>query len=289
MRTHNIPGIPAGQSLERPATGALRAATLLLAALFLSSGGGARAAAPARPLALADDETLVYRVSWALLPSVGEIRVSAKAATGAGGDRLMRIVTTTRTRGLAYLLLPFEARAESLFDIDSGRLIRLGESSSKRGRTNSHTVFFDYARDTAAYATQGQPAGTRLLAMPRGYPTDLITSLLEARAWDMRPGGTHEALVLFEDDFYQLTIHALDYERVVTPLGTFTTLVLEPRMERTPPKGMFKRGSTVRVWISQGPQQLPVRFQVEFKIGAGTATLVEYHPPTAPGPAAARP
>ena len=45
----------------------------------------------------------MYRVSWALLPSVGEIRVSASSAPGAGGVRLMRILTTTRTRGLAHL------------------------------------------------------------------------------------------------------------------------------------------------------------------------------------------
>jgi len=38
---------------------------------------------------------------------------------------------------------------------------------------------------------------------------------------------------------------------VHTRLGTFKTLVLEPRMEKTPPKGMFARGSGVKVWISR--------------------------------------
>ena len=75
--------------------------------------------------------------------------------------------------------------------------------------------------------------------------------------------------MLFEDEFYELTIHALGYDTVTTPLGTFNTLVLEPRMDKTPPKGMFKRGSTARVWISQDGRRLPVRFKVEFKFGAG--------------------
>ena len=39
-------------------------------------------------------------------------------------------------------------------------------------------------------------------------------------------------------------------ENVRTPLGKFKALVLEPRMEKTPPKGMFKKGSTVHVWIA---------------------------------------
>ena len=51
-------------------------------------------------------------------------------------------------------------------------------------------------------------------------------------------------------------------------------------MEKTPPKGMFKRGSSVHVWISQDGQRLPVRFEVEFKFGAGISTLVHYEPPT---------
>jgi hypothetical protein len=65
-------------------------------------------------------------------------------------------------------------------------------------------------------------------------------------------------------------------------LGEFKTLVLVPRMEKTEPKGMFKRGSTVKVWISQDERRLPVRFQVDFKFGAGVATLIDYRAPVEP-------
>jgi len=242
---------------------------------------GAVVPAPAAPrLALGDNERLVYHVSC-VLPSVGEIEVTAHAATDPTGARLLRIDTTSRSRGLAHLILPFDVRAESLFDTRSGRLVWQGESSETRGKSVAHSVRFDYKKDVAEY-TVGN--AVRELPMPPGYPTDLITSLLQARTWNMRPGDTHDALVLFEDDFYQLTIHALGYETVTTPMGDFDTLVLEPRMEKTPPKGMFKRGSTVRVWISRDNAHLPVRFQVDFKFGAGIATLVEYRPPAAEAP-----
>jgi hypothetical protein len=69
------------------------------------------------------------------------------------------------------------------------------------------------------------------------------------------------------------------YEDVETPIGKFRTAVLEPRMDKTPPKGMFKRGSSVRVWIAQDSHRLPVKFEVEFKIGTGSATLVNYEAP----------
>lgn len=89
-----------------------------------------------------------------------------------------------------------------------------------------------------------------------------------------------DADVVFEDDIYQLTIYALGYETVETPLGRFKTLKLEPRMEKTPPLGMFRRGSKVHVWIAvEDPRRLPVKFEVEFKFGAGVSTLIDYQPP----------
>jgi hypothetical protein len=238
----------------------------------------------APPMALGNNESLTYHVSWAVVPGAGEIKVSAQATTSLTGTPLLRIVSTTATRGLARLLLPFSARAESLFDPVTGRLMWLGESSQNRREKAAHIVVFDYARRTANYtdgaSDAGTAASTRALPMPDGNPTDLITCLLLARTWNLRPGEQHDALVLFNDDFYELTVHALGYEMVATPFGTFNALALDPRMEKTPLKGMFKRGSTVRVWISQDERHLPVRFQVHFKFGSGLATLVEYHPPT---------
>jgi hypothetical protein len=230
-------------------------------------------------LALGDNESLLYHVSWVVLPGAGEITVSAHSAHDALGAPQMRIVTTTATRGLARLLLTFDARAESLFDMNSGRLLWLGESSDLNMDKAAHTVVFDYSKRTANYTNGMASAPPRPLRMPDGNPTDLITCLLVARTWNLRPGGQRDALVLFNDDFYELTIHARGYEQLTTPLGTFNTLVLEPRMEKTPPLGMFKRGSTVRVWIAQDDRHLPVRFQVHFKFGSGVATLVGYRPP----------
>jgi hypothetical protein len=107
---------------------------------------------------------------------------------------------------------------------------------------------------------------------------DLIMALVHTRSWvDMKPGDKRDALVVFDDDFYELTIYAEEYEEIRTPMGTFNTLVLVPRMEKTEPKGMFRRGSTVKVWISQDERRLPVRFEVDMNVvGSGVATLVSH-------------
>jgi hypothetical protein len=111
---------------------------------------------------------------------------------------------------------------------------------------------------------------------------DLIMSLVQTRTWQLKPGEKQDALVIFDDDFYELTIYADAYEDVRTPMGKFKTLRLTPRMEKTEPKGMFKRGSAVHVWISQDGKNLPVKFEVEFKFGSGVATLIDHQIKPAP-------
>lgn len=235
-------------------------------------------AAPALPLQ--DGERLTYRVSWAIVPGAGEIRIAAKQANSAAGPRLI-VTTNTRTRGVARMLLPFDAEASSTFDLTTGKLLALNEVSTQRGKRSEHSVTFDLTARKAHYVTNESKEKNRALAIPPGDPFDLIMGLLQTRSWDLKPGQKRDALVLFDDDFYELTIHMARYEDVQTPMGQFRTIVLEPRMDKTPPKGMFKRGSSVRVWIAQDNHRLPVKFEVEFKIGTGTATLESYERPSA--------
>lgn len=237
-------------------------------------------ASPAPPLR--PGEELRYSVSWAVVPGAGEILVSA-----AMSDGQLKITTKTSTRRMARMIMKFDAVAESLYDAKSGRLVSLYERSVARNKRSEHVMTFDYISRKAAFAPIGATT-PQFIDLPEGSPSDLISALLETRTWNIKPGEKRDALVIFKDEFYELTIHALRYEYVSTHLGRFRALVLEPRMEKTPPKGMFKRGSTVKVWIAEGERRLPVKFEVEFNIGTGTATLEDYIPPR-PTPAAAAP
>jgi hypothetical protein len=233
-------------------------------------------AAPAMPLQ--DGERLTYRVSWAIVPGAGEIKISARQDDAA--DRLI-VTTNTATRRLARMLLPFEAESNSIFDLKTGRMLSLQETSLTKGKRAEHSVTFDYTSRNATYTNAGAAQPARQLTIPSGDPTDLMMGLLQARTWDLKPGQKRDVLVLFDDDFYELTIHMARYEDVETPVGKFRTIVLEPRMDKTPPMGMFRRGSSVRIWIAQDSHRLPVKFEVEFKIGTGTATLEAYEEPSA--------
>lgn len=231
--------------------------------------------------ALGDGEALTYRVGWGPFFHAGDIMISAAMAPEESGTPKLKVTTTTATQGFARALYTFEARAEALFDEQSGRLLTNGETTKLPNKEKKYSIAFDYAKAVANYVNPIEPGKNATLPLPLGDPFDIIMTLVQTRTWDLKPGQSRDALVIHEDEFYELTVHAIGYEEVRTPMGEFNALVLEPRMEKTPPKGMFKRSASVRVWISQDERHLPVRFQLDFKFGAGVATLTHYRPPTA--------
>jgi hypothetical protein len=255
-----------------------RCSAAVLAALTLISSTTAQPA-------LLPGEALTYRVSWGIFFTAGEIKIFAEPAPAAIlSDRILN-VTTTATRGFARALYAFDARAEALVEAPTGRLISHVETTTTKEKQTRHVTTLDYTKRLALYRDEIEPGRNLDVPLPPGDPLDLIMSLITTRQWKLKPGEKRDALVLFDQDPYELTIHAVRYEEITTRLGTFNTLVLEPRMDKTPPKGMFKKGSAVRVWIAQDdPRRLPVKFEVEFKFGSGVATLVAYQPPASPKP-----
>ena len=92
---------------------------------------GATLSLHAAALPLRDGERLTFRVSWAIVPGAGEIKISA--SQNAAASQLI-VTTTTATRRLAKMLLPFEAEAKSVFDLQTGRLVSLHETSLTKGK-----------------------------------------------------------------------------------------------------------------------------------------------------------
>ena len=241
----------------------------------------ARAADPiAQSHGIGNGETLTYSVRWGFIPSVGRIKITADIL-GEGPDQVLRVTTTTASWGIARGIFPFDARGESVYNVASGLLLSSTQWSAYRDKVVKNSIIFNYGKMTAAFTDEIHPEKSHSMKMPSGDPSDLILALIQTRYWDLQPGQARDKLVIFQDQFYPLTIHAEDDpDFVLTTLGLFKAMVLVPRMEKTPPIGMFKRGSTVRVWIAQDdPRHLPVRFEVGFKVGTGTATLLDYQPP----------
>jgi len=241
----------------------------------------ARPLAAAPFVAFADGETFTYKVSWGIFSRAGEIIIGAHEEKDARGATVFRIATDTSTKGFIRALYSYHNRAEAVIDRDSGRLLFMKEKGSDGRRSTDNETTFDYTAGFARYVDRAHPDRTQDVPIPPGNPIDLITALVQTREWNLQPGQKRDVLTNFGNEFYPISIYADHFEEVRTPLGTYRTLVLIPRMEQNP-KGIFKRGGEFKVWISQQGRALPVKMQLKLPFGAAVLLLADYKPGPAP-------
>ena len=246
---------------------------LLLAVLMVSPGRTQDAISLLKP-----GETLTYNVGWGPLGQAGEIKIDAQADVVNGQPQIL-VQTKTRTRGFIRTLFSFDGSAQTRFDARSGRLLSAAATTASKGKNTRASMTLDYAKREIGYVDHLNPKRSTNLPLPAGAPMDLITALIQSRAWGLQPGQTHEALVMFDNEFYPLTITAEREETISTPQGPRKALLIIPRMPENP-KGMFRKGGEVRVWVSTDRERLPLRFEVRLKIGTAYATLSDYKSPT---------
>lgn len=237
---------------------------------------GSLAAAPFT--AFRDGEKFTYRVSFAIFSRAGEITIEADATVDAANRPLMRIMSTTSSRGFVRGLYTLDNLAEVVIDQQSGRLLSARESGRDSKRSTDSETIFDYETKVARHVDRSRPGRSGEIPIPEGDPLDLISALVQTRDWNLRPGDERKILVHFGRDLYPLVIRAEGFEEVRTPLGKFQALRLMPRMEGTP-KGLFKRGGEIKVWIAQDGSQLPVKMQLVLNYGTATLLLSSYEPP----------
>jgi Protein of unknown function (DUF3108) len=224
--------------------------------------------------AFRDGEVFTYKVGFLLFTHAGDITIAAHELKWEGKET-MSVTTETKSRGIVRRFYAFDNQAEVIIEKSSGRMLRVKESGADPKRATDTEITFDYAKHQARYTDRVRTDRSADVEIPAGDPVDLISALVQTRDWNLKPGEKRDILVQFGRDFYPLAIRAEGYENVSTPLGTYRTLVLVPRMEKDP-KGMFTKGGEIKVWISQDASNLPVKMQLTLKYGSATLLLSKY-------------
>lgn len=224
---------------------------------------------------MVDGERFTYKVGFAIFPHAGDITISATAEKSPEGRALMRVTTVTASRGLVRGLYEFDNVANVLIDVASGRALEIHETGEDPKRKTDSETTFDYERRIARHIDRGRPERSVDIPIPEGDPIDLISALVQTRDWNLKPGEKRDVLMHFGRDLYALSIYAENYEEVRTPIGRFRTLVLVPRMDKNP-KGLFKRGGEIKVWIAQDGSRLPVKMQLKLKFGTASLLMTKY-------------
>ena len=226
--------------------------------------------------AFRDGETLLFRVSWGIFLHAGDIRISARREV-TEGRTAFRITMVTSSRGILRGFYPYDDRAEALIDEATSRIVSARDVGTAEDKTVSDTqTLFDYTKRVATHTDKARPSRDQEFAIPAGDPVDLISALVQTREWQLQMGDKRAAVIYFGNDLYPVTLYAENYEQVRTPQGDQRTLLLVPRMDTEEPRGVFKRGGEIKVWVSQDGDRQPVKMQLKLKFGTATLTLMEH-------------
>jgi Protein of unknown function (DUF3108) len=114
---------------------------------------------------------------------------------------------------------------------------------------------------------------------------DVLAAMYYTRTLPLAVGDSIRVPTHDNKKSYPIVLHVIGKEKADTPLGKFDCWVVEPLLE-TP--GLFNRTGTLKVWLTNDEERVPVIMQSEVKVGAITAVLIERQR-GAGGPDMARP
>ena len=231
-------------------------------------------------VAIKDGESFTYKVGFGIFGHAGEIVIAGKNDATAGHDYIA-ITAGTTTRGFVRGFYQYDNNAVALIDRPTGRLLSVKETGADPKRSIDSEFLIDYDQRHGTYTDHVRKERSLEVPLPEGGdPIDLISALVQTRDWNLKPGEKRDVVVQFARDFYAISIQAEGYEQVHTPMGDYKTLVLVPRMDKDP-KGLFKKGGQIKVWIAQDGSRLPVKMQLKLNFGTATLLLTDYKAPAA--------
>lgn len=221
-------------------------------------------------------ESIRFGVHWGILGKAGEATVRASQAEE--NEAPLVLSTNARTVGLAGALYHFDAIANLRYEPKSGEFLGAEGTTSTRRQDRKMVIRVDREAGTLSYTDLANQTRNREVKLPEGEILDFISALMAVRQWNLRPGDVREATILFDRELYPITLTAVRVESIRSSLGSQDALLIVPDMPKNP-RGIFARGGSIRIWLSEREPKIPVRFEVKLRWGTATGHLESYEPP----------
>lgn len=216
-------------------------------------------------------ETLVFKLGWGIFSSAGETVIETGEIETDDGPRI-RVFVHTESKGIVDSIYPLSNDTVTLIDPATGRTLEITVDGKEGKKVTRAVTVFDYEAGKVIHTDENRPNRNGTIDIPEGLIYDLMVTIMRVRESEMKSGEKRHVQCIVEDDVYDLELVALREDRIKTGAGKFDCVVVEPK-QLGELKGFFKKGGTMKYWISRGESQQIVRMDFKAKFGTFSATL----------------
>ncbi len=160
-------------------------------------------------------------------------------------------------------------RYETFMDIDGIFPWRFEQHVREGNYSRDYDAFFDPVEKTAE-GSDGKKYST-----PQ-YVHDIVSAFYYVRTLDLTHSHKGDVIRLqnfFDGQTHPLDVRILGHQQVETDAGTFECSVIEPMVVEG---GLFKSEGSIKIWLTDDNNHIPVKMSSKIIIGEIDAKLVKY-------------
>jgi hypothetical protein len=146
-------------------------------------------------------------------------------------------------------------------------------------RFEQHVREGNYSKDYNAYfdpeALTAESSDGKTYKIPQ-YVHDIVSAFYYIRTLDMthtRKGDVVHLQNFFDGKTNPLDVRVLGHQKMETEAGTFNCVVIEPMVVEG---GLFKSEGSIKIWLTDDDNHMPVRMASKILIGEIVAELTNY-------------
>jgi hypothetical protein len=225
------------------------------------------------------DEYLKWTLRWNGIEAASTEMVTGKPGE-IGEERAIIVYSLSRSSELATIFREVREELSSQISLRTGRPLRNESNISEDGDEESLRIEFGTQGYSASLRDGGESTDWKI--DDAGEGGDLHTFLARLRMWDGRPSSGVLAIVQNGRRHYRVDLARGGTEVIKTPMGKVPTIRIHGQATSLRKDGEALEKPEERaftLWRSDDGRFLPLRFEVETRLGQVRGTLVEARQP----------
>lgn len=213
-------------------------------------------------------ERLTFDVSYGFI-TAGHAVMSIPAYRYVNGRKTYQTrIEASSTSGFDWIF-KVRDRYETFMDVEGIFPWRFEQHVREGNYSKDYDAFFDHDAESA------ETSDGKHFKIPK-YVHDIVSAFYYVRTLDLthsRKGDVIKLQNFFDGETHPLDVRVLGHQDVETDMGRFACVVIEPMVVQG---GLFKSEGTIKIWLTDDDNHIPIKMASKVLIGEIQATLTKY-------------